>query len=146
MPSEVEHARCERVIGPLPFTATITPAVLDSDNSVYKRAQMINGAKGLWYGSDEDILYFVRCFLEDILFALDMRFTFNSVMTIKEIRPDLRVLMIGNYVVGVVAVKTPGYDVLLEDTVLGELLDQMLLVEGFYRMGLVIGILTTAEE
>ena len=75
-----------------------------------------------------------------------MRFTFNSVMTIKEIRPDCRVLMIGNYIVGVVAVKTPGYDVLLENTVLGELLDQMLLVEGFCRMGPVIGILTTAEE
>ena len=63
VPSEVEHARCERVVGPLPFTATITSKVLEADNSVYKRAQIINGTKGLWYDSEEDILYFVRCFL-----------------------------------------------------------------------------------
>ena len=52
----------------------------------------------------------------------------------------------GMYLVGVVEVKKPGRNVLLEPTVLGELLDQMLLVEGFYGMGPVIGILTTAEE
>jgi hypothetical protein len=48
--------------------------------------------------------------------------------------------------VGVVEVKKPGSKVLLKPTVLGELLDQMMLVEGFYGMGPVIGILTTAEE
>ena len=47
---------------------------------------------------------------------------------------------------GVVEVKKPGYNVLLQPTVQGELMDQMLLVEGFYGMGPVIGILTTAEE
>ena len=47
---------------------------------------------------------------------------------------------------GVVMVKRPGNNILLEPTVLGELLDQMLLVEGFYGMGPLIGILTTAEE
>lgn len=46
----------------------------------------------------------------------------------------------------VVEVKKPRRNVLLEPTVLGEILDQMLLVEGFYGMGPVIGILTTAEE
>ena len=58
----------------------------------------------------------------------------------------LCVLLLGMYLVGVVEVKRPGNNVLLEPTVLGELLDQMLLVEGFYGMGPVIGILTTAEE
>lgn len=50
------------------------------------------------------------------------------------------------HLVGVVEVKKPGASVLSEPTVLGELLDQMLLVEGFYGMGPVIGILTTGEE
>ncbi len=41
------------------------------------------------------------------------------------------------YLVGVVEVKKPGNNVLLEPTVLGELLDQMML-EGFYGMGPVL--------
>lgn len=55
-------------------------------------------------------------------------------------------LLIGKHLVGIVEVKKPGNDVLLEPTALGELLDQMLLVEGFYGMGPVFGILTTGEE
>jgi hypothetical protein len=56
----------------------------------------------------------------------------------------------GMYLVGVVEVKKPngdgGGNVLNQLTVLGDLLDQMMLVGGFYGMGPVIGILTTAEE
>jgi hypothetical protein len=50
------------------------------------------------------------------------------------------------YLVGVVEIKKPGGGILLKPTVLGESLDQMLLVEGFYGMGSVIGILTTGDE
>jgi hypothetical protein len=88
----------------------------------------------------------VRRFLDDILLALKLPLDFNAEVTIKQVRPDLCVLFLGMYLVGVVEVKKPGGNVLLEPTVLGELLDQMLLVEGFYGMGPVIGILTTAEQ
>jgi len=43
-------------------------------------------------------------------------------------------------------VKKPGKDILTANTVMGELLDQMLLVEGFYRIGPVVGILTSGAE
>lgn len=85
-------------------------------------------------------------FLESILSALNLPLDFNAEVAIKQIRPDLCVLLRGMYLVGVVEVKKPGNNVLLQPTVLGELMDQMLLVEGFYGMGPVIGILTTAEE
>jgi hypothetical protein len=91
-------------------------------------------------------VYYVRRFLGDILLALNLSLTFNAEVSIKQIRPDLSVLLKGTYLVGVVEVKKPGRDVLLAPTVLGELLDQMLLVEGFYGMGPVIGILTTGDE
>ena len=48
--------------------------------------------------------------------------------------------------VGVVEVKKPEIGVLIEPTVLGELFDQMLLVEGFYGTGPICGILTTGED
>ena len=91
-------------------------------------------------------MFFIRRFLKDILLALKIHLDFHAEVTIKQIRPDLCVLLLGMYLVGVVEVKRPGNNVLLEPTVLGELLDQMLLVEGFYGMGPVIGILTTAKE
>ena len=85
-------------------------------------------------------------FLTDVMVALDLDLDFSAEVTINQVRPDLCVLFMGMYLVGVVEVKKPGCNVLDEPTVLGELLDQMLLVEGFYGMGPVIGILTTAEE
>lgn len=99
------------------------------------------------YSSVEDIAYLVRNFLEDIIIALDLKeLQFNSEVTIKHIKPDMRVIFMQQYLVGAVKVKEPGSNVLLQPTVLGELLDQMLLVESFYGMGPVIGILTTGEE
>jgi len=105
-----------------------------------------DGVKFRYYSSEDDIVYLVRRYLESILSALNLPLDFNAEVTIKQIRPDICVLLMGMYLVGVVEVKNPGNNVLLEPTVLGELIDQMLLVEGFYGMGPVIGILTTAEE
>jgi len=48
--------------------------------------------------------------------------------------------------VGVVEIKKHQKNVLEMPTVLGELFDQMILVEGFYMSGPVIGILTTLED
>ena len=117
-------------------------------NSVWRKAltREDDGKNFLFYASEADIAYFVRVFLEDISRALSLSLTFNQEVTIKQIRPDISVLLLDKYLVGVVEVKKPGDNVLSEPTVLGELLDQMLLVEGFYGMGPVIGILTTGDE
>jgi len=132
----------------LPFFPTVPDDVLHAPNTIWRkaRARLDGHGKFLYYSSEDDISYFVRGFLEDILLALNLPLDFNNEVTIKQIRPDICVLLMGMYLVGVVEVKKPGNDVLLEPTVLGELMDQMLLVEGFYGMGPVIGILTTAEE
>ena len=102
--------------------------------------------KSLSYASEIDILFFVRTFLTDILVALNLNMDFNSEISISHYKPDIIVLSIGRYLVGVVEVKKPGNDVLEKPTVLGELLDQMPLVEGFYGTRPLIGILTTGEE
>jgi hypothetical protein len=132
----------------LPFFPSVLEEVLNAFNAIWRDAHIreADGGKFLYYSSEDDIVFFIRRFLKDILLALNLRLDFSAEVTIKQIRPDLCVLLMGMYLVGVVEVKKPGNNVLLEPTVLGELMDQMLLVEGFYGMGPVIGILTTAEE
>ena len=105
-----------------------------------------NGITNQPYASESDIVFFVRQFLVDIMVALGLNFSFSSEITMSHIKPDIAVLLMGRYVVGVVEVKKPGNNILAQPTVLGELLDQMFLVEGFYMTGPVIGILTTGEE
>jgi len=146
VPSENEHVSCQREVADFPFIATVSEGILNATNSIWGRAKTANGLKYLLYSSENDIVYIVRRFLEDILLALKLPLDFNAEVTIKQVRPDLCVLLLEMYLVGVLEVKKPGGNVLLEPTVLGELLDQMFLVEGFYGMGPVIGILTTGEE
>eukprot|EP01040_Poterioochromonas_malhamensis_P012013 gene12014-13120_t len=141
-----DHASCDRIVRELPFgnaNLNISGAV----NSVWRKAHTrSDGTRYLYYSSEAHIVYFVTRFMEDILLALGLPLDFNPEVTIKQIRPNLCVLLLGMYLVGVVEIKKPGGNVLLEPAVLGELLDQMLLVEGFYGMGPVIGILTTGDE
>lgn len=147
VPPEKEHASCRRSVRDFPFGTAESVDISGAANTVWRRATTrSDGSRYLLYSSEDDIVYFVRSFMEDILFALDLPLNFSAEVTIKQIRPDLCVLLLGMYLVGVVKVKKPGHDVLLEPTVLGESLDQMLLVEGFYGMGPVIGILTTGDE
>lgn len=148
MPTEKEHTSCQRKVMDLPFSTAGHVDISNAINTIWRETCIrgVDGVKVLLYSSEADIVHFVRDFLRDILFALKLPLSFNAEVTIKQIRPDLCVLFLGMYLVGVVEVKKPGRNVLLEPTVLGELLDQMLLVEGFYGMGPVIGILTTAEE
>eukprot|EP01036_Dinobryon_divergens_P027180 gene27180-35907_t len=60
--------------------------------------------------------------------------------------PDICVLSVGSRLVGVIEIKKHQKNVLQIPTVLGELFDQMILIEGFYMSGPVIGILTTLED
>ena len=148
VPSENQHAQCARQVRPFPFVTSVPEYILNADNYIWRSARedQTDGGKCYKYASEEDIVFVVRNLLTDILVALDLCLDFNAEVAIKQIRPNLYVLLMGMYLFGVVEVKKPGHNVLLEPTVLGELLDQMLLVEGFYGMGPVIGILTTAEE
>ena len=147
VPTELEHASCNRKEMEFPFFPPVPEEILNAPNSIWEKVHTrSDGAKFRYYGSEDDVAYLVRRFLESILSALALPLDFNAEVTIKQVRPDLCVLLRGMYLVGVVEVKKPGNSVLLEPTVLGELLDQMLLVEGFYGMGPVIGILTTGEE
>ena len=113
--------------------------------------KVVQGKDFLSYSSEDDIVYYVRIYLENILEAMGLDLTISAEIAVKQIRPDLCVLLLGHQLVGVVEVKKPGSreqvdSILLQPTVLGELFDQMLLVEGFYGMGPVCGILTTGEE
>ncbi len=147
VPPANEHASCNRLVRDLPFSTAESVNISGAANTVWRKATTrSDGSRYLLYSSEDDIVYFVRRFMEDILLALGLSLDFNAEVSIKQIRPDLCVLLLGMYLVGVVEVKKPGGDVLLEPTVLGESLDQMLLVEGFYGMGPVIGILTTGDE
>lgn len=147
VPPEDEHAPCQRDVRDFPCALPIPGDFSGALSTVWRLAKVDeNGTKFLKYGSEDDVIFFMRTFLSDILLALKIDLSLNAEVTIKQIRPDLCVLHIGWYLVGVVEIKKPGSNVLLEPTVLGELLDQMLLVEGFYGMGPVIGILTTGEE
>ena len=147
VPTEQEHSSCVRIETDLPYYPAVPEKVLKGTNSIWETVHsMSNGAKFRFYSSEDDIAYIVRRYLESILSALALPLDFNAEITIKQIRPDICVLLKGKFVVGVVEVKKPGNNVLQQPTVLGELLDQMMLVEGFYGMGPVIGILTTAHE
>ena len=146
VPPEIEHASCERIVMDFPFRTAKDVIISSATNTIWMEAHQVDDRNVLVYSSEDDIVHFVRDFMRDIIFALELPLRFNAEVTIKQIRPDLCVLIMNKYLVGVVKVKKPGGNVLLQPTVLGELLDQMLLVEGFYGMGPLIGILATAEE
>ena len=151
VPSEHEHARCHRIVMHFPFLPEVSEVILNASNSIWEMVHTrSDGEQFRYYSSEDDIAYLVRRYLESILAALHLPLDFNSKLTIKQIRPDICVLLMGIHLVGVVEVKKPNgktaLNVLHQPTVLGELLDQMMLMEGFYGMGPVIGILTTAEE
>ena len=55
----------------------------------------------LQYASESDIVFFERKFLLDIMGALDLNLSFSAEITINHIRPDMAVLLMGKYLVGV---------------------------------------------
>jgi hypothetical protein len=64
-------------------------------------------------------------------------------MGIFGIRPDILILTKNSLLIGVVEVKKPGKNILINKNVMGELFDQMKLLQLFYGMGPVLGILAT---
>jgi hypothetical protein len=102
--------------------------------------------KVLSYFTESDIVHFVRNYVESVIAALGLPLRLSGELSIQHVRPDLLVIMNNNYLVGVIEVKKPTAGVLEKPTILGDLFDQLVLVEGFYGMGPTIGILTTGEE
>ena len=101
--------------------ALVPKKVLQTFSRVWIDAKLRDdGAMCLSYSSESDIMHYVRLFLSAILNALQLDFEFRAEITITQIRPDLCVLLIGKYLVGVVEVKKPGRNVLEKPTVLGE--------------------------
>lgn len=100
----------------------------------------------LFYATESTVVKYVNIFLEDILKAMNLSFQLENHLGIKYITPNICVLTYGNRLVGVIEVKKPDKNILIQPTVLGELFDQLYLVEGFYSSGPVIGILTSLEE
>ena len=147
IPREKDHAKCQRTNSIFPYLPELLPEISNAPNSSWRVATSFEGRTYLAYSTETDIARRVSNFLEDVLAALPFSLQLRSDLSINSIKPDISVIFAKNYLVGVVEVKKPTQGVLeSQPTVLGELLDQMLLVEGFYGMGPVIGILTTGEE
>ena len=120
IPKECEHAKCERSLHSDFFLYEVPETLELHPSRIW--AEVNSSGVELKYATEADIVGFVK------------------------IAPDICVVTDGHRLVVVIEVKKHGRDILIKPTVLGELLDQMLLLEGFYCSGPVIGILTTLEE
>lgn len=141
--SDALHQPCSKIEGTF-YSGPAFTRVLRSINYGLQSA----GVQAPWIYSTESDLPPICIGLSEeyILSALGLNLRLTSELGIKCIRPDITVLMLGYRPDGVVKVKKPGKDILLQLTVLGELLDLILLVEGFHGAGLICGILTTGEH
>ena len=79
-----------------------------SNASIYAWTAVVQGEGFLRYSSEEDIVFYVRTYLQDILTAMHLGLTFSAEIAVKQIRRDLCVLLLGHQLVGVVEVKKPG--------------------------------------
>ena len=144
IPLESQHASCEHEINQ---EFTLIEFSIDAkkyQNRVWGDCPAT--LSNLHYTTEADVVSFVKTFLRDIANAMGIPLELASDFGIKHVAPDICVLSLGSRLVGVVEIKKPQKNVLEMPTVLGELFDQMILVEGFYMSGPVIGILTTFED
>jgi hypothetical protein len=144
IPPESQHASCEHEISNMFTLQSVNLNVTGYRSSLWD--QIIVGLRELHYTTETDVVSFVKTFLRDIANAMGIPLEMASDFGIKHVAPDICVLSLGKRLVGVVEIKKPQKNVLEMPTVLGELFDQMILVEGFYMSGPVIGILTTLED
>jgi hypothetical protein len=144
IPDRNEHGGCERQLSDFPYLPSLESHVLGYDNAAWNTVKP--QGQVLKYSTESDIVHTVRNYVESVVSALGLGLELSGELSIQHIRPDLSVILNDNYLVGVIEVKKPTAGVLEKPTVLGELFDQMMLVEGFYGMGPAIGILTTGEE
>eukprot|EP01036_Dinobryon_divergens_P026414 gene26414-35062_t len=142
IPAEVDHASCERLVRTDFYLYEVPETVKQHPSRIWGE-----GEDEIKYSTESDLVSFVRIFLRDIISAMCLGLNLFSDLSIKHLAPDICVMTSGERLVGVIEVKKCGTNnILIQPTVLGELFDQMLLVEGLYFSGPVIGILTTFEE
>jgi len=144
IPSESQHASCKYEIRDSFTLQGVNAKVRDYRNTLWDG--IIIGQADLHYTTEADMVVFVKIFLRDVANAMGIPLEMASDFGIKHVAPDICVLSLGKRLVGVVEIKKHQKNVLEMPTVLGELFDQMILVEGFYMSGPVIGILTTLED
>ena len=144
IPKEIDHAKCKQVVRSDFFLCPVPESVKLHTSRIW--GGIIASRVELSYSTEADIVGFVKIFLEDLIVAMGLSFTLVNNMGFNHIAPDICVVTDGQRLVGVIEVKKRGPGILIEPTVLGELFDQMLLVEGFYCSGPVLGILTSLEE
>jgi hypothetical protein len=125
-----------------PYLPVLDQSILNAKNDAWTSARGAHFS----YATEADVVFVVRSFLESVLKAMSLPLKFSAEFSIQRIRPDLSLILNGNYLVGVIEVKKPTPGVMQQETVLGELFDQLMLVEGFYGMGPALGILTTGQE
>lgn len=143
IPSIKEHGPCAKEVKcfhiipdefeKIQFSQNIAWGITSSDNLMY-------------YATENDIAVMIRLYLSSFVSPMKLPLKIVSEMAITHIRPDLLVLTHNSILVGVVEVKKPGDGVLNEPTVIGELFDQMKLIQLFYGTGPALGILTTGEQ
>jgi hypothetical protein len=75
------------------------------------------------WSTDQAIVLLVEYFLSDVLYECRLPLELVDKLGTFELRPDLRVILIGGVPVGVIEVKMPGSNVLEHEFVLGELYD-----------------------
>lgn len=145
IPHETAHARCIR-------TESDAFALVDSVDSWASCAlnSLWEGClpnEALSYAETNDVIYYTRKFLACVARAMGTSFiTSVNILGIQFTMPDILVLFLNDRIVGIVQIKVPGDNILQQPTVLGELYDQLILVEGVYGSGPIIGIQTTLEE
>lgn len=144
VPLPADHFLCRRVECDLFYQLVVPQKVVNFSNRIWGSVPL--GLEYLPYTTEADICSMVKMFPEDLIHAMGLNFKLVDDFGINYLRPDIAVLTMGNRMVGVVKIKKPGDIILTEETVLGELLDQMLLVEGFYKSGPVCGLLITGEQ
>ena len=144
IPPESQHASCKHEIRDSFTLQNVDVKVRGYRNSLWDG--VIIGQTDLHYTTEADVVVFVKIFLRDIANAMGIPLEMASDFGIKHVAPDICVLSLGKRLVGVVEIKKHQKNVLRMPTVLGELFDQMILVEGFYMSGPVIGILTTLQD
>jgi hypothetical protein len=142
IPTELQHAGCGRQERGFPYVPVLDRSILDAFNSAWTSAR----DNRFVYRNEGDVIFIVRNFLESVLSALCLPLIFSTEFSLQSVRPDISVIFNGSDLVGVVAVKMPTPGLMQQPTILGELFDQLMLVEGFYGMGPVLGIITTGQE
>jgi hypothetical protein len=144
IPSESDHASCTAVVVHNFFISDVIEDVAIAPSNLWNQHMSENGY--LKCITIQDLVCHVQVFLGDILAAMKLKFFFSVDFNIRHVAAELCVITDGHRLLGVVSVKKPQPEILDHPNVLGELFDQMLLLEGFYMSGPIIGILTSFEE